>query len=77
MENEEFFQSVFKDIYENDLMNKRWSIRMNALYRIADLQLDELLDACKKLETTKYSKEEFFQLLESILYFSQNYLFKK
>ncbi|MFJ7841943.1 HEAT repeat domain-containing protein [Lysinibacillus sphaericus] len=59
-----FSNQYLKTFYENDLMNKRWSIRMNALYRIADLQLDELLDACKKLETTKYSKEEFFQLLK-------------
>jgi len=60
----DFSNLYLKQFYEKDLMSKRWSIRMNALYRIADLQLDELLDACRKLEDTKYSKEEFFQLLK-------------
>jgi hypothetical protein len=60
----DFSNLYVKKFYEKDLMSKRWSIRMNALYRIAELQLDELLGACKNLEKTDYSKEEFFQLLK-------------
>lgn len=37
---------------------------MNALYRISELHIDELLEACKKLERTNISETEYFQLLK-------------
>ncbi|MGE7999907.1 HEAT repeat domain-containing protein [Lysinibacillus sp. NPDC093190] len=60
----EFSNLYLKRFYEKDLTSKRWSIRMNALYRIADLQIEDLLDTCQQFEKTKISEEEYFQLLK-------------
>ncbi|MFJ7668362.1 HEAT repeat domain-containing protein [Lysinibacillus sp. NPDC097195] len=60
----DFANIYLKQFYEKELMSRRWSIRMNALYRIAEFQIEELLGACQRLEETNYSKEEFFQLLK-------------
>ncbi|KOS63867.1 HEAT repeat domain-containing protein [Lysinibacillus sp. FJAT-14222] len=60
----EFSNLYLKEFYEKDLSSKRWSIRMNALYRIADLQIEALLDTCQQFEKTKISEEEYFQLLK-------------
>ncbi|KOP78087.1 hypothetical protein AMS59_13335 [Lysinibacillus sp. FJAT-14745] len=60
----EFSNLYLKQFYEKDLASKRWSIRMNALYRIADLQIEDLLDTCQQFEKTKISEEEYFQLLK-------------
>ncbi|MFJ8458972.1 HEAT repeat domain-containing protein [Lysinibacillus xylanilyticus] len=60
----EFSNLYLKKFYEKELSSKRWSIRMNALYRIADLQIVDLLDACQQYEKTKISEEEYFQLLK-------------
>ncbi|MGE7943431.1 HEAT repeat domain-containing protein [Lysinibacillus xylanilyticus] len=60
----EFSNLYLKKFYEKELSSKRWSIRMNALYRIADLQIVELLEACQQYEKTKISEEEYFQLLK-------------
>lgn len=60
----EFSNLYLKKFYEKELSSKRWSIRMNALYRIADLQIVELLEACQQFEKTKISEEECFQLLK-------------
>ena len=46
----QFSNQYLKAFYEKDLSSKRWSIRMNALYRIADLQIDELLTKCQEFE---------------------------
>ena len=60
----EFSNLYLKKFYEKDLSSKRWSIRMNALYRIADFQIDELLDTCQQFEKDKISEGEYFQLLK-------------
>ncbi|MEY9971775.1 hypothetical protein ABH966_002148 [Lysinibacillus sp. RC46] len=60
----EFSNLYLKQFYKKDLASKRWSIRMNALYRIADLQIEELVDACQQFEKAKISEEEYFQLLK-------------
>lgn len=60
----EFSNLYLKKFYEKDLSSKRWSIRMNALYRIADFQIEALLDTCQQFEKTKISEEEYFQLLK-------------
>ncbi|MFJ7731843.1 HEAT repeat domain-containing protein [Lysinibacillus sp. NPDC097231] len=68
----DFSNLYLKKFYEQDLSSKRWSIRMNALYRIADLQIDELLDICQKFEKAKISEEEYFQLLKIYSLFQPN-----
>ncbi|MFB7158063.1 HEAT repeat domain-containing protein [Lysinibacillus sp. NPDC056232] len=60
----EFSNLYLKEFYEKDLSSKRWSIRMNALYRIADFQIEALLDTCQQFEKTKISEGEYFQLLK-------------
>ncbi|MGE7691484.1 HEAT repeat domain-containing protein [Lysinibacillus sp. NPDC097214] len=60
----EFSNLYLKEFYEKDLSSKRWSIRMNALYHIADLQIEDLLETCLQFEKTKISEEEYFQLLK-------------
>ncbi len=49
--------------YEKQLKSRRWSARMNVLYRIVDFHMDRLLEQCKKLGLQKLSDEERFQLL--------------
>ena len=59
-----FSNLYLRKYYEKDLASKRWSIRMNALYRITDFQMDELIDTCRKLDEKNISEEEYFQLLK-------------
>lgn len=73
----EFSNHYLKKFYDKDLASKRWSIRMNALYRIADLQIDELLDTCQQFEKTKISEEEYFQLLKIYSIFRQELFIEK
>jgi hypothetical protein len=58
-----FSNQYLKEYYRNILKSKKWSIRLNALYRIIDFQIEELLDECRQLERQKPSHEEYFQLL--------------
>lgn len=73
----EFSNLYLKKFYEQDLLSKRWSIRMNALYRIADLQIDELLDTCQQFEKIRISEEEFFQLLKIYSLFQPDLFMEK
>ncbi|MFJ7367928.1 HEAT repeat domain-containing protein [Lysinibacillus sp. NPDC098008] len=74
---QQFANQYLKKFYEKDLSNKRWSIRMNALYHIADLQMDELLPACQELEKRNISAEEHFQLLKIYSYFHVDLFMEK
>lgn len=60
----EFSNIYLLEHYSKDLSNPRWSVRMNALYRIFDFQMDQAIEACHALEMRKISKEEYFQLLK-------------
>ncbi|GLC89757.1 HEAT repeat domain-containing protein [Lysinibacillus piscis] len=53
-----------KKFYAKDLTSRFWGVRMNALYRIADFRINELLDEALQFEQKKISKEEYFQLLK-------------
>lgn len=50
--------------YRQMLQSRNWSRRMNALYRIADFQLDQLLETCESLKQKRITEEEHFQLLK-------------
>ncbi|WP_036835870.1 HEAT repeat domain-containing protein [Pontibacillus litoralis] len=50
--------------YAKQLKSVKWSIRMNALFRIFDFHIDRLKDECVKLENKKLSTEEWFQLFK-------------
>lgn len=58
-----FAQIYLKAYYEKELNSKRWSRRMNAMYRIADFQIKDLISTCEVLGEQKYSVETF-QLLK-------------
>jgi len=73
----EFSNLYLKKFYEQDLSSQYWSIRMNALYRIADLQIDELLDICQQFEKSKISEEEYFQLLKIYSLFQPDLFMEK
>ena len=59
-----FSNQYLKQHYQKLLRNRKWSTRMNAMYRIADFQIDSLLYDCEKMERNKLSKEESFHLLK-------------
>ncbi len=59
-----FSNQYLRRYYLNLLLHRRWSLRMNALYRIVSLEIDSLVDECKKFaKRAKLSSEERFQLL--------------
>lgn len=59
-----FSNQYLRQYYLNLLLGRRWSLRVNALYRIISFGIDSLADECKKLEKRpKLSPEEHFQLL--------------
>ncbi len=59
-----YSNKYLRQYYLGLLSSKRWSLRMNALYRIISFGKDSLADECKKLEKrAKLSPEERFQLL--------------
>lgn len=72
-----FSNLYLKEFYQKDLSNKRWSIRMNALYRIADFGMSELLDFCQTFEQKNISKDEYFQLLKIYSSFQPNLFIEK
>ena len=59
-----FANQYLKLHYQKLLTHRRWSVRMNALYRIIDFQMTSLSHECVKLEERRLSKEESFQLLK-------------
>jgi len=59
-----FSNRYLRRYYLDLLLSRKWSLRMNALYRIIDFGLDSLADECKKLAKRAHlSPEERFQLL--------------
>lgn len=59
-----FSNQYLRHYYLGLLSSKRWSLRMNALYRIISFGIDSLAGECKKLEKrAKLSPEERFQML--------------
>ncbi|MDR7855224.1 hypothetical protein [Tissierella sp.] len=60
---QDFSNEYLNQYYKRLLHSKRWSLRMNAMYRIIDFQIDSLEDECKKMGERKLSQDERFQLL--------------
>lgn len=58
-----FAQRYLKEHYKTELTSRKWSQRMNAMYRIADFQIKELVDICEVSMKQKGSLEAF-QLLK-------------
>jgi len=73
----EFSNLYLKQFYKQDLTSKRWGIRMNALYRIADFGIDELFESCRSFEKKSNSREEYFQLLKIYSLFEPDLFIEK
>lgn len=58
-----FSNEYLSDHYRTNLHSKKWSIRMNTLYRINDFHLDSLLDELKNMSIGKFSLQERHELL--------------
>lgn len=59
----DFSNQYLRQYYLKLLHSKRWSLRMNAMYRIVDFQIDSLVSECEKIEGEKLSNDERFHLL--------------
>jgi len=57
--------------YKDMLHSLNWSVRMNALYRIVDFRMDNMIMSLERLETKKLTREERFQLLKFKSIFSK------
>lgn len=66
----QFSNKYLKQYYQKLLESRKWSLKMNALYRIADFQLSSLAEQCYALEKRKLTHEERFQLLKIYSMFS-------
>lgn len=73
----QFSNQYLKQHYQRLLKSKKWSTRMNAMYRIVDFHIDSLVDECKRLEKRKLSNEENFQLLKIYSIFSTDNFLKE
>ncbi|WP_424236817.1 HEAT repeat domain-containing protein [Bhargavaea ginsengi] len=58
-----FAETYLAYFYKRKLRSRDWSTRMNALYRIEDFKISNLLEDLRKLDRKKLSAEETFQLL--------------
>lgn len=72
-----FSNKSMKNHYGKMLDSGKWSIRMNALYRIVDFHIDSLMDHCIRLEKKNLSPDEQFQLLKIYLLFRPDLFLNK
>lgn len=57
-----FANEFLTDYYALLLRSRKWSLRMNALYRTADFKLETLIEECHLLEQRKCTPEEIHQI---------------
>lgn len=58
-----FAKSYLNEYYERLLNHRRWSIRMNVLYRIEDFQLSDFAETLwEKFQSKQHSREEIYQM---------------
>ncbi|PKR83420.1 HEAT repeat domain-containing protein [Heyndrickxia camelliae] len=60
----QFSNQHLKQYYQKKLKSRKWSSRMNAMYRIIDFYIDSLVNDCKALKARNLSAEEQFLLLK-------------
>ncbi len=60
----DFSNQYLREYYLKLLSRNKWSLRMNALYRIISFEIDSLADECKKMgKRPRLSRDERYQLL--------------
>lgn len=65
------------DHYRWMLKSKRWSIRMNALYRMIDFEMVRLRNDLKRMEERPWSSEERFLILKYFSRFDEERFLKR
>jgi hypothetical protein len=73
----EFSNLYLNEYYRSLLQSRKWSIRMNAMYRIVDFQLESLIDECEKFKGRKLISQEYFQLLKIYSIFNRDQFINK
>ncbi|HHW38051.1 MAG TPA: HEAT repeat domain-containing protein [Bacillales bacterium] len=73
----QFSNQYLQKHYQKLLKSRKWSIKVNAMYRIIDFQIVSLVEECEKLEKKKLTKEENFQLLKMNSIFSTDAFINK
>ncbi len=73
----DFSNQYLMDYYQRLLDSRKWSQRMNALYRVADFQLYRLLDKYREMGKRKLTHEESFQLLKIFSMFEPDVFVEK
>ncbi len=73
----QFSNQYLIDHYGKMLESRKWSRKMNALYRISDFQLYRLVNQCRELEKKKLTHEERFQLLKIYSLFDSDLFLEK
>ena len=68
----QFSNAYLREHYLALLQSKKWSIRINALKRISDFEI-ECMEACQKFKGENTSREENFQLLKIIATSNREY----
>lgn len=74
---QKFTSENLLSFYRQQLKSSKWSIRMNALYRIGDFRMESLFDECKKMLRKKVSKEEYFEIMILSSYFDISYFIEE
>lgn len=59
-----FAKAYLSNYYMKMLTHRRWSIRMNTLYRIVDFRLDNLVDYCLENQAKLKTSNEQFQVFK-------------
>ncbi|WP_313428783.1 HEAT repeat domain-containing protein [Siminovitchia terrae] len=73
----DFSNRYLMDHYQKLLDSRKWSRRMNALYRVADFQLYRLVYKYREMEKKKLTHEENFQLLKIYSMFEPDLFIEK
>lgn len=74
---QKFTSENLLSFYRQQLKSSKWSIRMNALYRIGDFKMKDLFEDCKKMLRKKVSKEEYFEIMILCSYFDISYFIEE
>lgn len=66
-----FVEANLQNDYRKQLNSRRWSTRMNVLYKIIDFQMEFLVDDVLKMlnSSKKYSADEYFQMYKILSFF--------
>lgn len=74
---QDFSNDYMKDYYRKMLTSRRWSTRMNALYRIIDFKLISLENELTNMQKRRISSEEKFLILKFQSLYQPDYFLRR